>query len=385
MLVRIGTSTYSQNRIKAQLVLVNLLKDYPFAYKSILGELVKFLDPKSDSTHEQVKGALHMLTDHKRDALMLRAGDGFEVQLQAMPAIVATQHSEKPSIIDLLEQAQNSIVELYESYKIEYEIPEEMRSIAASILEVKEACPLNASKGMPPEKLIKANADNLVRLKQKFTHQYYELADKLLSLAQDPDLHWRHVDMAQAFLSLLVRRDIAYPEPVLKMWVKLLVHDTVKARRMATAVVASWLKLNKPKAVKREWVITYKEPNTSVGARWPIRYGIRDDNRCMMYEEDKLPKTEKEWDNFQFCGKQHWGFYTWPEKLITYAPLCEQKAIDRTEEDLSETEHFIVDTFRDPEFATKLRTLFAVEETKEDTFDAVKFSLFQVCFFYFFN
>lgn len=61
-----------------------------------------------------------MLTDHKRDALMLRAG--FEAQLQAMPAIVGTRHSEKPSIIDLLEQAQNSIVELYESYRIEYDV-----------------------------------------------------------------------------------------------------------------------------------------------------------------------------------------------------------------------------------------------------------------------
>lgn len=51
---------------------------------------------------------------------MLRAG--FEAQLKAMPAIVGTRHSEKPSIIDLLEQAQNSVVELYESYRIEYDV-----------------------------------------------------------------------------------------------------------------------------------------------------------------------------------------------------------------------------------------------------------------------
>ncbi|ETN73553.1 hypothetical protein NECAME_13492 [Necator americanus] len=210
--------------------------------------------------------------------------------------------------------------------------------------------------------------------------QYYELAEKLLSLAQDPNLHWRHVDMAQAFLSLLVRRDIPYPEPVLRMWVRLLIHDTVKARRMATAVVASWLKLNKPKAVKREWVIPNKEPNTSVGARWPIHYGIRNDNRCMMYEEELLPQTEEEWNKFQFCGKQHWGFYTWPEKLITYAPLGEQNAIDRTDKDLSETESFIVETFRDPEFSAKMRTLFAVEESKDEAFNAVNFSLFQGLF-----
>ncbi|KAK6754916.1 hypothetical protein RB195_013722 [Necator americanus] len=378
MLVKIGTSTYSQNRIKAQLVLVNLLKDYPFAHKSIIGDLVRLLDPTNDSSHEQIKGALHMLTDHKRDALMLRAG--FEAQLQAMPAIVGTRHSEKPSIIDLLEQAQNSIVELYESYRIEYDISDEMRTIAASLLDEKEACPLNASKGMPSKELIKANANNLVKLKEKLTGQYYELAEKLLSLAQDPNLHWRHVDMAQAFLSLLVRRDIPYPEPVLRMWVRLLIHDTVKARRMATAVVASWLKLNKPKAVKREWVIPNKEPNTSVGARWPIHYGIRNDNRCMMYEEKLLPQTEEEWNKFQFCGKQHWGFYTWPEKLITYAPLGEQNAIDRTDKDLSETESFIVETFRDPEFSAKMRTLFAVEESKDEAFNAVNFSLFQGLF-----
>uniref|UniRef100_A0A158P870 Proteasome activator complex subunit 4 n=1 Tax=Angiostrongylus cantonensis TaxID=6313 RepID=A0A158P870_ANGCA len=340
MLVKIGTSTYSQNRIKAQLVLVNLLKDYPFAHKSIIGELIDLLNPSRNSSHEQIKGTLHILTDHKRDALLLRAG--FEAQLLAMPAIVGTSHSEKPSIIGLLEQAQNSIVDYYESYRIEYEVIH--------------------------FKVIRANADNL------------GLAEKLLSLATDPNLHWRHVDMAQAFLSLLVRRDVPYPEPVLRMWVRLLVHDTVKARRMATAVVASWLKLNKPKAVKREWIILNKEPNTSVGARWPIRYGIRNDNRCMMYEEERLPKTEEEWNTFQFCGKQHWGFYTWPEKLVTYAPLIEQNAIDRHDEDLSETEMFIVETFRDQEFSARLRKLFAVEEAKDESFNAVNFSLFQGLF-----
>ncbi|KIH63411.1 hypothetical protein ANCDUO_06287, partial [Ancylostoma duodenale] len=227
----------SRNRVKAQLVLVNLLKDYPFAHRSIIGDLVKLLDPANDSSHEQVK------------------------------------------------------------------IPDEMRTIAAALLDEKEACPLNASEGMPSEELINKNANNLVKLKEKLTGQYYELAGKLLSLAQDPDLHWRHVDMAQAFLSLLVRRDVPYPEPVLRMWVRLLVHDTVKARRMATAVVASWLKLNKPKAVKREWVIPNKEPNTSVGARWPIHYGIRDDNRCMMYEEEGLFRCF----NDMLCGvfKEH--------------------------------------------------------------------------------
>lgn len=58
--------------------------------------------------------------------------------------------------------------------------------------------------------------------------------------------------------------------------------------------------------------------------------------------------------------------------------MGEQNAIDRTDEDLSETERYIVETFRDPEFSAKMRTLFAVEESKDDAFNAVNFSLFQV-------
>ncbi|ETN72617.1 hypothetical protein NECAME_13808 [Necator americanus] len=56
---------------------------------------------------------------------------------------------------------------------------------------------------MPSEELLEANTNTLVKMIEKFTGQYYELAEKLMSLAQDPNLHWRHVDMAPAFLSLI--------------------------------------------------------------------------------------------------------------------------------------------------------------------------------------
>lgn len=89
MLVKIGTSTYSQvflllwnlflllsivydslqNRVKAQIVLVNLLKDYPFAHKSIIGDLVKLLDPANDSSHEQIKVYKHIPFKEKLESM----------------------------------------------------------------------------------------------------------------------------------------------------------------------------------------------------------------------------------------------------------------------------------------------------------------------------
>lgn len=41
---------------------------------------------------------------------------------------------------------------------------------------------------------------------------------------------------------------------MLKSFLRLVVHDSIKTRKMATAVVASWLRINKPKAVKRDYV-----------------------------------------------------------------------------------------------------------------------------------
>lgn len=73
----------------------------------------------------------------------------------------------------------------------------------------------------------------------------------------------------------------------------------------------------------------------------------------MMYEEAALPKTDEEWDRFQFCGKQHWGFYCWPKTLKTYAPLEQQDAINRTEKDLSADELMVLETLRDPEYMKK--------------------------------
>lgn len=44
-----------------------------------------------------------------------------------------------------------------------------MRAIALSLLDEKEACPLNASCGIPSDEVIKKNENNLVALKEKLT------------------------------------------------------------------------------------------------------------------------------------------------------------------------------------------------------------------------
>lgn len=381
-LLKVATSTYSENRAKAQNILLGKLREHPYSYKHIVNDILEFLQPGNDVTHEQLKGALYLLIDGKKQSLMLRME--FEQQYKIWPALIKVQHSEKPTIIALLETAQNMIVDNYESYRLKYEWePANVEAAWKLLKAADETSPLyDADMLQGPSTAELEKYKNLLTEKyEKSKSNYFLLIEQLFTLANDPTLHWRPLDMAYSMLSMQVRRDCPLPDNVVKMFVRLLINDTVKTRRIASAVVASWLKMTKPKAVKREYVIPYKAPNTAIGAKHPIPYGFRTDNRCMMYEEEKLPKTDEEWDSFQFCSKQHWGIYTWPAKLITYAPLKEQTAIDRSYEQFSEVEKYIVDMFQDEKFMTRLRELFSIEMKKEDeVFNAVHFSLFQGLF-----
>lgn len=152
---------------------------------------------------------------------------------------------------------------------------------------------------------------------------YKQLCDELITLSMDPTLHWRHADMAQSLLSLALRRDIPFPDEAVRMFFRLLVSDSLKTRKMALALVASWMKINKPKAKKGPQTIEIGQ-NNGAGAKWPIKYGIRKDNKALIYNVQKQPRTADEWNKTRWYSKVHWGFYTWPKEFKTYAMPSEQ-------------------------------------------------------------
>lgn len=69
-------------------------------------------------------------------------------------------------------------------------------------------------------------------------------------LAKDTNLHWRQIEMAQLFLSLMLRKDIPFPDEAVLLYFKLLVSNTIKIRNIAINFVGSWMKINKIKSVK---------------------------------------------------------------------------------------------------------------------------------------
>lgn len=90
-----------------------------------------------------------------------------------------------------------------------------------------------------------------LRRNQENVSYYYELSNQLVQLCHDKSLHWRHTELSQSLLSLLLRRDIEYPKAAILIFARLLASDTIRTRKTAINIMSSYLKINKPKAVRQ--------------------------------------------------------------------------------------------------------------------------------------
>ena len=64
--------------------------------------------------------------------------------------------------------------------------------------------------------------------------------------------------------------------------------------------------------------------------------GDRPDNQWLQYNSSSLPRTQQDWEGCTFVEKTHWGYYSWPQKLMMYSPSEEQPKQGLTREEMTE-------------------------------------------------
>ena len=95
-LVTLSLSHYSQVRSYAQELLNNCLDTFIHSYKLIMPRIMAVLSkPKDEASHEEFKGALHLLLGPKNDGKNLLKKN-WQVIKELWPAVVLSKHSEKP-------------------------------------------------------------------------------------------------------------------------------------------------------------------------------------------------------------------------------------------------------------------------------------------------
>ncbi|KAL3087624.1 hypothetical protein niasHS_009832 [Heterodera schachtii] len=96
---------------------------------------------------------------------------------------------------------------------------------------------------------------------------------------------------------------------------KLLTSDIINTRKIAIGFRSSWLKIRRQKAVKEDVVIPDCPPGRGPGAQWPITFGIRCDNKFLLYDAANSPSDADKRDSAKFHSNVHPGFYTWPRRF----------------------------------------------------------------------
>ena len=95
-LVTLSLSHYSQVRSYAQELLNNCLDTFIHSYKLIMPRIMAVLSkPKDEASHEEFKGALHLLLGPKNDGKNLLKKN-WQVIKELWPAVVLSKHTEKP-------------------------------------------------------------------------------------------------------------------------------------------------------------------------------------------------------------------------------------------------------------------------------------------------
>lgn len=123
-LTMLATSHYSEVRGKAQDAINYFFRFFPYCYRAILPNILDLLKKDNKVTHEQFKGALYLCLGKKGRSLLI--AHDWSTLTQLWPALVNAQHSEKPSIIKLIDHdITGSVRKNFDTFMIKFTVPQE--------------------------------------------------------------------------------------------------------------------------------------------------------------------------------------------------------------------------------------------------------------------
>lgn len=373
-LYHLSISRYREIRKKAQAVMFQSFVNIPFSYRCILPELIDHIkNPQHPEYH--FKGALYViLGNSKRNMATKRS---WEIISDLWPAITQAQHSEKPSILKVIDDLINKVDKNMESPAIKTKTTDSVISAGQKLLQQRApyqsvVMELNSAQLKIGEQFEQKESEENLRL-------YNKLVEELVQLVNTGNLTWKFSHIGLVFLSLLLRHDTPAPASLVELDVKTMVHDSLHARKLATAAVSAILKQQKRKH-KTVTIDPYSISGTNCSTA-QFSPGDRKDNSWVLYDSKNLPTTKEKYDNMYFVEKTHWGYYCWPKKMEVYARYEEQPQVKRSRDQLTEQEKPIYDALMDPEYVKKFVSFMALEENKgKDKFRPKNLTLFKGMF-----
>lgn len=359
-LLQLSTSTYSVVRSLAQAKLFVMLNTYPFAYKCILDEIVRYLSLDSNENHESFKGILYVIGGTRKGRLIVR--NNWHAIEKIWLAILKTNLSEKPSVVGLLDMIMDAIGAEFPTVVIELNIPDECVQLALA---------LSTKPNIASPSEIEAGKLKLETLNQTNLSTYNNILASILEITHNNSLHWRYGLMASGMIYNLIHPNVNYPPDVVRYCVSNLINESIEERRLAIRTVLYTLKQQKPKHVKLAI-----DPFSISGLSAPtekLKPGIRPDNRWLQYDLESLPGSQAEWDEPRYIHKTE-GFFGWSSGFRVCAPSDQQPSIKTDPADMNEVQKVLFDFFMDKSSLDQMIEFWAMEEKRgKEKFNRTRF------------
>ncbi|KAL4238306.1 Proteasome activator complex subunit 4 [Mactra antiquata] len=377
-LYKLSISRYSEVRKKAQSVLFQHFHSYPYTYRCLIKHVTEKIKSPDTPEHE-FQGALYIVLGNNKRTMTTKRS--FEIISEVWPSIVQAQHSEKPSILNLIDQIISKTDKHVETTAIKIEISEGCLVAANKLFECKT--PASIQGPCSPSEL-----ENAVQYEANRNSNslklYTDLVTKLVNLIKTGNLHWKFSQIGSELLLLLVRHDVPLPSCAVELFVSKSIDDSLYVRKIGlTGLLAVQKQLKRP---HKKVTVDLSKQVTGVTSLEDskgreICPGFRSDNAWHRYDSSKIPDTQEKWENLVVIEKTHWGYYNWPKELKTYAPYSEQPKLNRSVEELSANESIVYNAFMDATFVDKLIGFLSLEENKtKDKFSLKRMMLFKGLF-----
>lgn len=413
-LFELSVSHYVEVRILAQDTVYLMMNYFPFSESILVPMLVEELR-KPEIEHKKFKGLLHLV-------LGRRSYNSIAIDLKwshlLWPALVESPHSEKPSVIKLLERVSSLVIKGFDTFGLRINFPDRIKRVAEEFWT--SNC-VDLEKYQPPDEQLKKTVKVLVdKRNDKCVENYESLILKLVELIENPHLHWQRRTIAYSLSTCLMRDDHPLPLAALNLCLSSLISDRLLIRTKAVQLVSAQLKLQKRKHIKRTLRVI-KTTNTKKTTQQTMdeleaeagkisineddhhhhQDGLADDaqlplirpedtkisghtNKWLQYKLSEGHYTREEWDRLVFLDKPHLGFYEWPSELEIYEPYEKQPKLNRPPEELNPFELAVYTKFNDPNFVKKFVDYLCFEDNKGSPethrFDRKRLGLFKGLF-----
>lgn len=381
----LSQSHHPEVRILAQDTAYLMMNYFPFSESVLVPVLVRELS-KPEIEHKKFKGLLYLVLGRRScNSLVIYPHWSFLKQL--WPAIISSPHSEKPSIVKLLDRVCGLVQKGFDTFELRIKFSDELKSQAKTLWSNKL---VDTSKHPEPDQeyieQIKSKVD--ARNNQR-VQDYEELVVKLARLIDDPHLHWHRRIVAYNLFAHLMRDDHPLPLEALELCLSNLISERLSIRTKAIQLVAAQLKLLKRKHATRiiklipkrqeleeleskakQISISEQETTATTSSAEEtdddkaLGKELSASNKWLQYKMRADSYTQDEWDKLIFVDKPHIGFYDWPKELKIYEPYNKQPQLNRSTEQLSPSELAVYRKFTDADFVSKLVNYFCFEDNK---------------------